>query len=71
MITPITIFAAVRNTETGKRERVIVLPETLDCYEASDLIVAYYNKTDDKFYTIPGTEFDDVSNEWLTQFGIA
>lgn len=71
MTTTIAIFTNVRNEETGKRERITVLPETIDLFDTNDLIVAYYVKPDDRYYTIPGTEYHHIASEWLAQFEIA
>lgn len=71
MFTSIALFTTVRNSETGKRERVTVLPETLDLFDTDSLIVAYYIKPDDRYVTIPGTEYHQVADEWLAQFEVA
>lgn len=71
MTTTIAIFTNVRNPETLKRERIMVLPETLDQFDTERLIVAFYVKADDKYYTIPGVEFDNIASEWLAQFAVA
>lgn len=71
MITEITIFTSQRNKETGKREQLIVLPETIEYFNEENLIVAYYIKSDDRFVTIPGTEYSDVKEQWFAQFEVA
>jgi len=70
MITAITVFTSQRNPETGKRERFIVLPETVEYYDTERLIVTFYLKADDKFVTVPGYEFEQAQSEWLAQFEV-
>jgi hypothetical protein len=70
MTTTIALFTSIRNPKTGKRESVTVLPETIEYFNADNLIVAYYIKSDDKYVTIPGTEFHHVADKWYAQFAL-